>query len=74
MGWIIFPAFLTAKETLSPRPMLYFIGDVGIGARRTDRDKDAELLKGLVEQQGSGLVFVPGRREFRKERFCQTAH
>ncbi len=40
---------------------MVFLGDVGIGENELT-DKDAELLKGLVEQQGSGLVFVPGRR------------
>jgi hypothetical protein len=38
-----------------------FIGDVGVGENQLSK-KDAELIRGLVEQQGSGLVFMPGRR------------
>jgi hypothetical protein len=53
-------AFPDSKEALSSYDVV-FLGDVGIGENELT-DKDAELLKGLVEQQGSGLVFVPGRR------------
>lgn len=53
-------AFPDNKEALSPYDVV-FLGDVGIGDGELT-EKDAELLKGLVEQQGSGLVFVPGRR------------
>jgi hypothetical protein len=53
-------AFPDSKEALSPYDVV-FLGDVGIGDGELT-DKDAELLKGLVEQQGSGLIFVPGRR------------
>ncbi len=53
-------SFPNTKETLSPYDVV-FIGDVGIGQGELT-EKDAELLKGLVEQQSSGLVFVPGRR------------
>ncbi|HEX4120699.1 MAG TPA: hypothetical protein VH619_08800 [Verrucomicrobiae bacterium] len=53
-------SFPDSKEALSPYDVV-FLGDVGIGEGELT-DKDAELLKGLVEQQGSGLVFVPGRR------------
>ncbi|HEY3854241.1 MAG TPA: hypothetical protein VGO67_07620 [Verrucomicrobiae bacterium] len=52
--------FPNTKEALSPYDVV-FLGDVGIGENELTA-KDAELLKGLVEQQGSGLVFVPGRR------------
>ena len=52
--------FPGSKEELSPYDVV-FLGDVGIGHDELT-DHDAELLKGLVEQQGSGLVFVPGRR------------
>jgi len=38
-----------------------FLGDVGIGDGELT-EKQAELIKGLVEQQASGLVFLPGRR------------
>jgi uncharacterized membrane protein len=53
-------AFPDSKETLAPYDVV-FLGDVGIGQGELT-EQDAELLKGLVEQQGSGLVFVPGRR------------
>jgi hypothetical protein len=53
-------AFPDTSEALSPYDVV-FLGDVGIGGNELT-SKDAELLKGLVEQQGSGLVFVPGRR------------
>ncbi len=36
-----------------------FIGDVGIGGGMLTPE-NAEMLKGLVEQQGSGIVFLPG--------------
>jgi hypothetical protein len=52
-------SFPNTKESLSPYDVV-FLGDVGIGGSELT-EKDAELLKGLVEQQGSGLVFVPGR-------------
>ena len=38
-----------------------FLGDVGIGEGEL-KHSDLELLKGLVEQQASGLVFMPGPR------------
>jgi hypothetical protein len=53
-------AFPGSKEALAPYDVV-FLGDVGIGQGEL-KELDAELLKGLVEQQGSGLVFVPGRR------------
>lgn len=52
--------FPDSKEALSKYDVV-FLGDVGIG-RGELTDGDADLLKGLVEQQASGLVFVPGRR------------
>jgi len=54
------PAFPGTKEALAPYDVV-FLGDVGVGQDELT-DNDAQLLKGLVEQQGSGLVFVPGRR------------
>ncbi len=54
------PAFPDTKELLG-RYDVVFLGDVGIGQNELT-EKDAELLKGLVEQQASGLVFLPGRR------------
>ncbi|BDS05575.1 membrane protein [Oceaniferula spumae] len=38
-----------------------FIGDVGIGNGGLTKEQ-AELLKGLVEDQASGIVFIPGRQ------------
>lgn len=54
------PAFPGSKETIS-RYDVVFLGDVGIGDGELS-EKDVELIKGLVEQQASGLVFLPGRR------------
>lgn len=53
------PAFPGTKELLS-RYDVIFLGEVGIGEKELTT-ADAELIKGLVEQQGSGLVFIPGR-------------
>jgi hypothetical protein len=38
-----------------------FLGDVGVGEGQLT-DEDCRLLKGLVEYQASGLVFMPGWR------------
>ncbi len=38
-----------------------FLGDVGIGADQLT-EEDCRLIKGLVEYQASGLVFLPGWR------------
>jgi hypothetical protein len=54
------PEFPNTKEALG-RFDVVFLGDVGIGENELT-EKDGELIKGLVEQQGSGLVFMPGRR------------
>ena len=53
-------AFPETKEAIS-RYDVVFLGDIGIGENELSPN-NAELLKGLVEQQGSGLVFLPGRR------------
>ena len=53
-------AFPQTKEALASYDVV-FLGDVGIGQGELT-EQDAELIKGLVEQQASGLVFVPGRR------------
>jgi len=52
--------FPDSKEALAPYDVV-FLGDVGLGEGELT-EEEADLLKGLVEQQGSGLVFVPGRR------------
>lgn len=54
------PAFPSTKEAIS-RYDVIFLGDVGLGEGELAAEQ-AELIKGLVEQQGSGLVFLPGRR------------
>ncbi len=53
-------SFPGSKELLS-RYDVIFLGDVGIGQGELSAS-DAELIKGLVEQQSSGLVFLPGSR------------
>ncbi|HON06485.1 MAG TPA: hypothetical protein PLW02_00125 [Verrucomicrobiota bacterium] len=53
-------AFPESKEEISKYDVV-FLGDIGIkdGELTTAQ---ANLIKGLVEQQGSGLVFLPGIR------------
>lgn len=51
-------AFPETREALSTYDVV-FLGDVGLGAGGLP-DQAPELLKGLVTQQGSGLVFLPG--------------
>ncbi len=64
------PAFPGSKELLS-RYDVIFLGDVGLGQNELT-ENDAKLIKGLVEQQASGLVFLPGRRG-RQQTFSQSA-
>jgi len=52
------PAFPSSKELLSKFDVV-FLGDIGLGSGELT-SRDLELLRGLVEQQGSGLVLVPG--------------
>lgn len=54
------PAFPSSKELLSKYDVI-FLGDVGVGDGELT-EKDCELIRGLIEQQSSGLVFMPGRR------------
>ena len=54
------PAFPGSKELLAGYDVI-FLGDVGVGGGEL-KESDAELIKGLVEQQASGLVFLPGAR------------
>lgn len=53
-------SFPGTKDQLADYDVV-FLGDVGVGEGELKRS-DLELIKGLVEQQGSGLVFLPGRR------------
>jgi uncharacterized membrane protein len=59
-GRFYLSSFPGSKELLG-RYDVVFLGDVGVGAGELTTN-DAELLKGLVEQQASGLVLIPGRR------------
>ena len=52
--------FPDSRDKLAPYDVV-FLGDVGIGDNELTAEQ-AEWLKGLVEQQGSGLVFLPGHR------------
>ncbi len=47
-------------DQLAPFDVI-FIGDVGIGNGELN-DENSEMLKKLVQQQASGIVFLPGRR------------
>ncbi len=51
-------AFPGTRDELSKYDVV-FIGDVGLGAGGLNEEQ-ARQLKGLVEQQASGLVFLPG--------------
>jgi len=54
------PGVPKTKEVMSKFDVV-FLGDVGFGEGELT-PTDVENFKGLVEQQGSGLVFLPGRR------------
>ncbi len=51
-------AFPESLEALSQYDVV-FLGDVGVDANQLTEEQ-CRLLKGLVEQQASGLVFMPG--------------
>lgn len=53
------PAFPATRQDLS-RFDVIFLGDVGVKPGQLTEDQAAQI-RGLVEQQGSGLVFLPGR-------------
>lgn len=54
------PGFPREPEALAKYDVV-FLGDVGVGPGGLTSEQ-AESLVGLVRQQGSGLVFLPGRR------------
>ena len=54
------PRFPAGLEELSQYDVV-FLGDVGVGNGQLTSE-DCRLLKGLVEYQASGLVFMPGWR------------
>jgi hypothetical protein len=53
-------SFPSSREAISKYDVI-FLGDVGIGQGELS-NSDAELIRGLVEQQSSGLIFLPGQR------------
>ncbi len=53
-------SFPGTREAISKYDVI-FLGDVGIGQGELS-ESDAELIRGLVEQQSSGLIFLPGQR------------
>jgi uncharacterized membrane protein len=53
-------AFPARREDLAQYDVV-FLGDVGLGENELTSDQ-LTMLEGLVEQQGSGLIFLPGRR------------
>ena len=53
-------SFPTSRKELSKYDVV-FLGDIGTGPGELTKGQ-VEMLKGLVVQQGSGLVFLPGRR------------
>jgi uncharacterized membrane protein len=68
LGYI--QAFPADKEQLSQYDVI-FIGDIGYGEGELD-DADIEGIRAVVEQQGSGLVFLPGWRG-REDSLMKTA-
>ncbi len=58
LGYI--QSFPSGKDQLSQYDVI-FLGDVGIGGGELTA-QDVEGIRALVEQQGSGLVFLPGSR------------
>ncbi|MEZ0299457.1 MAG: hypothetical protein ACAI35_23630, partial [Candidatus Methylacidiphilales bacterium] len=51
-------SFPASKELISKYDVI-FLGDVG---PNEVSERDCELIRGVVEQQGTGLVLLPGRR------------
>ncbi|MFC1497647.1 hypothetical protein ACFLS1_04115 [Verrucomicrobiota bacterium] len=51
-------SFPDSKEELSQYDVV-FLGDIGLESGKFT-EENAEMIKGLVEKQGSGLVFLPG--------------
>jgi hypothetical protein len=54
------PSFPESRDRLSEYDVV-FLGDVGVGMGELTQEQ-CEQLKGLIDQQGSGLVFLPGPR------------
>jgi hypothetical protein len=58
------PNFPDSLEQLSQYDVI-FLGDVGVQDGQMTAEQ-AELIKGLVEQQASGLVFMPGIKGYQQ--------
>ncbi len=58
------PEFPSRPEDLSPFDVI-FLGDVGVGPRQLSPE-NLQAIRDLVEQQGSGLVFLPGMYGFQR--------
>ncbi len=56
------PSFPGSKERIAGYDVI-FLGDVGVVSGQL-KESDLELIRGLVEQQAGGLVFLPGRSGF----------
>ncbi|NQZ58151.1 MAG: hypothetical protein HRT88_11895, partial [Lentisphaeraceae bacterium] len=50
--------FPESREALSSYDLI-FLGDVGLGSGQLSKEQFA-MIRGLVEKQGSGVVFMPG--------------
>lgn len=53
-------SFPTKPEELAPYDVI-FLGDVGIGNNQLTKEQ-CSLIRGLVENQASGVVFLPGSK------------
>lgn len=58
------PSFPGSKERIADYDVI-FLGDVGAVPEQL-KESDLELIRGLVEQQAGGLVFLPGRSGLQK--------
>jgi len=54
------PSFPSKPEDLAPYDVI-FLGDVGIGNNQLTKEQ-CMLIRGLVENQASGVVFLPGSK------------
>lgn len=61
-GYRYLPAFPATRQDLATYDVI-FLGDIGVGNQQLT-EEHARQIRGLVEQQGSGLVFLPGANGF----------
>ncbi len=59
-GYSYINEFPKGKDEISDFDVI-FLGDIGLGKDQL-KAEDLKLIKGVVERQGSGLVFLPGFR------------